>query len=48
MKCSAYRDQMNTRLDLTNEDSIRTAAAEVEAKLGGRGIDVLINKSGVG
>lgn len=34
-------------LDVTNETSIKQAAAEVEAKLGGKGLDVLINNAGV-
>ena len=34
-------------LDVTNETSIKQAAAEVEAKLEGRGLDVLINNAGV-
>ena len=34
-------------LDVTNEASIKQAAAQVEAKLGGKGLDVLINNAGV-
>ncbi len=33
--------------DVTNETSIKQAAAEIEAKLEGKGIDVLINNAGV-
>ncbi|KAM4065218.1 short chain dehydrogenase [Hirsutella rhossiliensis] len=35
------------RLDVTNQESIKQAAADVEAKLGGKGLDVLINNAGV-
>lgn len=45
-KGSAGRIQI-VKLDVTNEESIKTAAAEVEVKLGGKGLDVLINNSGV-
>ena len=34
-------------LDVTNEAAIKQAAAEVEAKLEGKGLDVLINNAGV-
>lgn len=34
-------------LDVTNQDSIKKAAAEVESKLGGKGLDILINNAGV-
>ncbi|KAI2620855.1 short chain dehydrogenase reductase [Xylaria nigripes] len=34
-------------LDITDQKSIKTAAAEVDAMLGGRGLDVLINNAGV-
>ena len=34
-------------LDVTNEASIKQAAAEVEADLSGKGLDVLINNAGV-
>lgn len=35
------------QLDVTNEASIKKAAAEVEANLAGKGLDVLINNAGV-
>jgi NAD(P)-dependent dehydrogenase (short-subunit alcohol dehydrogenase family) len=34
-------------LDVTNQDSIKEAAAKVETKLGGQGLDILINNAGV-
>ncbi|KAI4265963.1 MAG: hypothetical protein L6R35_007007 [Caloplaca aegaea] len=35
------------QLDVTNEASIKQAAAEVDANLAGKGLDVLINSAGV-
>lgn len=35
------------QLDVTNEASVEKAAAEVEAELAGKGLDVLINNAGV-
>lgn len=35
------------QLDVTSEASIKQAAAEVEANLAGKGLDVLINNAGV-
>ncbi|OTA87483.1 hypothetical protein M434DRAFT_81240 [Hypoxylon sp. CO27-5] len=35
------------KLDVTNEASIKKAAAEVDAKLQGKGLDVLVNNAGV-
>jgi NAD(P)-dependent dehydrogenase (short-subunit alcohol dehydrogenase family) len=35
------------KLDVTNEGSIKHAAEEIKAKLGGTGLDVLVNNAGV-
>lgn len=35
------------KLDVTSQDSIKKAAAEVGTKLGGKGLDILINNAGV-
>jgi NAD(P)-dependent dehydrogenase (short-subunit alcohol dehydrogenase family) len=35
------------KLEVTNETSIKQAATEVEDRLGGKGLDVLINNAGV-
>lgn len=35
------------KLDVTNQESINQAATEVEAKLEGKALDVLINNAGV-
>ncbi|XXG99909.1 hypothetical protein Hte_006250 [Hypoxylon texense] len=35
------------KLDITDKNSIKKAAAEVDSKLGGKGLDVLINNAGV-
>ncbi|OBT60745.1 hypothetical protein VE03_10876 [Pseudogymnoascus sp. 23342-1-I1] len=35
------------KLDVTNQESIKQAAAKVETKLEGKGLDVLINNAGV-
>lgn len=35
------------KLDVTDQNSIKKAAAEVQAKLGGQGLDILINNAGV-
>lgn len=35
------------QLDVTDQASINKAAAQVESKLGGKGLDILINNAGV-
>lgn len=35
------------QLDVTSEASIKQAAVQVEANLGGKGLDILINNAGV-
>lgn len=35
------------KLDVSNEESIKKAAAEVEANLGDKGLDILIDNAGV-
>lgn len=44
---SSYGRVVVVKLDVTNRESIKQAAAEVEAKLEGKGLDVLITNAGV-
>ncbi|KAI1120259.1 short chain dehydrogenase reductase [Nemania abortiva] len=45
-KTSSGRVEL-VKLDVTDQTSIKNAAVAVEAKLGGKGLDVLINNAGV-
>lgn len=45
---SKYQDRMVVvTIDVTKQSTIQAAAAEVESKLGAKGLDVLVNNAGI-